>query len=390
MFGSWPKKACLILLAVAVAFLWLPVGADAAFSGTFWAYDPADYVHSFTVDGDTRTVLYLFDDINAMVYVNDGVEDYNIRTEDEFVFNPRADSTSAAVNLYYLGEFFYAINGAPSGGTIDVSDIMPGAKLTFDMQYRYRVTFYEPPDGTVNIYFRPCLACFGYDGTLKENLYGDTNTVTAEVAGDTVSGVYHTETFTLPDGCVYVAPYIQSTLNYPLDSEGTLEIGIQPWDFKMSCDINMLYEESETLKQIDDKLGRMEGTLEEIAGAADKEKNEASSSGDDNVGALAGAIPDKSEGFLTAMGNLVSAMSYDGVDAKLTVPAIVMPTIPGVMDSYRLTEGWVIDFGEWFEKFPADIMEVVRVVLTLGLVVYCFKELYDTIAYALTLRGGDQ
>lgn len=121
---------------------------------------------------------------------------------------------------------------------------------------------------------------------------------------------------------------------------------------------------------------------------AEKEKNETQSQGEGSVNDVSGAIEDKSAGFVSSIGNLVSAMSYNGTSCAWNFPALKLPSIEGVIPEIQLTEEQPIDFEYWVNKIPSNILLLVRSVLTIALIVYCFKELYNTISYVLTLKGG--
>lgn len=120
----------------------------------------------------------------------------------------------------------------------------------------------------------------------------------------------------------------------------------------------------------------------------ENEKNDAQSSGQGSVDDVSGAIEDKSAGFISAISNLVGSMSYNGTACAWSFPALKLPAIDGVMPEYQLTEEQPIDFEFWVNKIPADILLLVRSLLTIALIVFCFKELYGTISYVLTLKGG--
>lgn len=120
----------------------------------------------------------------------------------------------------------------------------------------------------------------------------------------------------------------------------------------------------------------------------ENEKNEAESSGQGSVDDISGAIEDKSAGFISSITSLVSSMSYEGTACAWSFPALKLPAIEGVMPEYQLTEEKPIDFEFWVNKIPADILLLVRSLLTIALIGYCFKELYSTISYVLTLKGG--
>ena len=118
------------------------------------------------------------------------------------------------------------------------------------------------------------------------------------------------------------------------------------------------------------------------------EKNEASQTGDDGVNELGSVIPNDSQGFIDSIGNLVSSMSYNGTDVGWKFPALKLPAIDGVMPEIKLTEEKEIPFEEWINKIPNGILTLVRSLLTVALIIYCFKELYSIISYVLTLKGG--
>lgn len=121
---------------------------------------------------------------------------------------------------------------------------------------------------------------------------------------------------------------------------------------------------------------------------AQNEKNETQTQGQSSVDDLSGAVDDKSSGFVNSIRSLVSAMSYNGTECAWTVPEVKLPAINGVMQEVKLMDSQPIDFAYWVNKIPSNILLLVRSLLTIGLIVYCFKELYSTISYVLTLKGG--
>lgn len=120
----------------------------------------------------------------------------------------------------------------------------------------------------------------------------------------------------------------------------------------------------------------------------ENEKNEAQNQGQGSVNDVSNAIEDKSAGFVSAISNMVSSMSYNGTYCAWSFPALKLPAIDGIMPEIQLTEEKPIDFEFWVNKIPADVLLLVRSLLTISLIVYCFKELYNTISYVLTLKGG--
>ena len=120
----------------------------------------------------------------------------------------------------------------------------------------------------------------------------------------------------------------------------------------------------------------------------ENERNETETQGKDSIDDVSGSIEDKSSGFVSSIQNLVSAMSYNGTACAWKFPSIKLPAIAGVMEERKLTDEMPIDFGYWVNKIPSNILLLVRSVLTIALIGFCFKELYSTISYVLTLKGG--
>ena len=89
------------------------------------------------------------------------------------------------------------------------------------------------------------------------------------------------------------------------------------------------------------------------------------------------------------MGGLVTSLSYNGTECVWKFSKITISAIPKVMSETVLIEEKDIDFGVWVDKIPANIITLVRNLFIVVIVVYCFKELYDTISYVLTLKGGN-
>lgn len=96
-------------------------------------------------------------------------------------------------------------------------------------------------------------------------------------------------------------------------------------------------------------------------------------------------IPDKSEGFISSLTNFVSAMSTTDTSCSITFPAITTPAIAGI-PSYTLSAEQEVDFSEAISLLPTSIMTLVQSLLTIALIIFAFKELYDTISEALTRR----
>lgn len=153
----------------------------------------------------------------------------------------------------------------------------------------------------------------------------------------------------------------------------------------------------EDLKQLSEQIKAeqeesntwLEKIFELLEKAPEEEKNQASTQGGNSVFEGTNAIEDKGQGFTNSLNGLVGSMSYNGTDCSWTFPTVKLPAISGVMSETTLIQSQDINFGMWIDAIPSDIMLLIRSLLTMALIVYCFKEFYDTIAYVLTLRGSD-
>ena len=118
------------------------------------------------------------------------------------------------------------------------------------------------------------------------------------------------------------------------------------------------------------------------------EKNEAQTSGSGASDDLAAAVPDQSAGFTKSLKTFVKAMSTTETECNLKMPAVVIPEIEGLFGKTSLIEEQDINFTQAISLIPPDIMAIVQALTTIGLIVFCFKELYNTIEYVLTMRKG--
>lgn len=121
----------------------------------------------------------------------------------------------------------------------------------------------------------------------------------------------------------------------------------------------------------------------------EQQKQEAQTQGGNSVSQGNSAIEDKGGDFASSLGGLTNSMSYTGTQCAWEFPEVKLPAISGVMDEVVLIRSQPIDFSVWVNAIPSGILLVVQSVCTIGLIVYCFKELYSTIAYVLTLRKDD-
>ena len=122
---------------------------------------------------------------------------------------------------------------------------------------------------------------------------------------------------------------------------------------------------------------------------SDDPSSDPGSIGEDLLNDLLNAIPDYSEGYVLALVDFSKAFSYEGTDCYLTLPALTMPEISGLIPEFEIMPEKQLDAVGMLGLFPPWIVTLVQSLLTVALIAYCFKELYDTISYFMTLKKGE-
>lgn len=263
------------------------------------------------------------------------------------------------------------------------------------------------------------VSCTFYGGNLPLDAYGlILYSTDGKVIGSDVRrtlGAYEklTDVFTIEVSIAEPCTVGRLAMAYDRTSGGNW--GNNGWAFGMNGDLELVYgdpddiaiqsqlsdlekkqeqmiaEQEETNKKIEEMIAEQEETnnkLDEIIAQPEQEKQEAGSTGNDAIDGLTSAIPADNDGVIAAMRKLSAAMSYTGTECKWKFPALYIPAIDGVTPRIDLSGEKDINFTEWINAMPADVIEVVRIIATIALILYCFKELYNLIKYILTMKGG--
>jgi hypothetical protein len=145
---------------------------------------------------------------------------------------------------------------------------------------------------------------------------------------------------------------------------------------------------NEKLDQMPDKIG---AKLEEHDTAV---KEEASTEGDDKINqateALKNALPVSS--IKDAITPLMTACNYQGTTSVWSFPAITIPAIPGLFDEMRLSEQQNFDLSTYADEYiPETLLQLVRYLMTAGLILFAIKELMSIISqiFGGSGSGGD-
>jgi len=136
-----------------------------------------------------------------------------------------------------------------------------------------------------------------------------------------------------------------------------------------------LEEQGKQIDELPDKIG------DEMQQVADNEKAEANSSGNGSVDQMIQIIPDYSTGLIEGVKTLAAAISYEGTECKLIMPALTIPTLKGVTtEPITFLDQQEVDLEIWFNRMPQKIMAAVRALFDLAVVGFCFYELYDLVS----------
>lgn len=126
-----------------------------------------------------------------------------------------------------------------------------------------------------------------------------------------------------------------------------------------------------------------------IQDIVDQENEKSESEGNKFVDQITGLVPNESQGFVNSMGSLVNVLSYDGTECVLTIPALTIPAIEPHFSEFTVLEPQQLDFEQYINMMPPNLLLLIRSLLTGALIVYCFKELYGVISYFFVLKGGE-
>ncbi len=297
-----------------------------------------------------------------------------------------AEIIGTSSHMQYGSTVFYANNIRESGNKI-YFDYSFGTSLssrayetvtyfTFSTSQNYGTLkiYVDLPYGTV--YSRPSYEGL-YDAQTSTRLTGlsglDGNTVVLSYTGYIPSKLYILQWFTY------------NTSSYPLDSLIMYDIVFTPID-KATQDI-IDNQNSNTQAEIEADKENTQAIIDNQNELAEQEKQEITDSGNQATDAV-DAIPNESEGFINALGTFVSTMSTTDTACSITFPAIKTPSFAGI-PAATLSEEKEVDFAAAISLIPSDIMKLIQALTTIALIVYCFKELYDTISEALTRKKAN-
>lgn len=401
---SRPIKAAALICVLCLAFCISVIPAFAAgapevisFSSiTPTIVDQGDNVYSFKYRLPIRPLWQVFRDGVKVFQSNTGLsyKSGDVGTADPELYRIRLFTTGV-----------YPSTGYAEGPVFDVTDFKRNSTISIDFGVQIRLDVATGGSSTLTFRTLSEPQVYWYDANFSCISVSTLDSVTCTYGAESPITIWPLRDrfqMTIPADAAYFVPVATVRVYDPDAGSITAIDSTQNEIFEVTINKDMIVDNSDTmyaienqLKELNDnvsdtneKLDDTNDKLDQIIEQPENEKEEASNEGGELADQLTGAMPDKSQGFMAALKELAGSMSYDGTEASLTFPAIVIPGIPGLFGSFQLSQEQKIDFSFWIQKLPGPILTLVQIVLTIALVVFCFKELYGMISYAMTLRGG--
>lgn len=406
---SRSRKASAVICVLLVVLCCV---APVAHASSWTTLVPADFIADTYYVGDFRYVVYDFQRSPLIVYyygsaTGQAMNYVNLVTNPDYSL--RWSFTSYPLGVRTTGG--PPLSNSSSGMiAIDASDFKPNASVSIisNLQLELDIRYWSNAEQlderysiTTDWIFAGYNSSGGYLGQVErhqESMLGTLQDVPDETFIVDIPINMELVFSEFSEQVSYIVPTCQVILSV-YEDEPDITIGSVQFScdsFSITSRTDMLLQDSLTLQEINDKLGETNDKLDDtndkldlIIQQPEQEKQEATDEGGEMVDQLTGALPNESQGFMDAIRQLADSMSYEGTEAKLTMPSISLPAIPGVMKSYKLSEEQQVDFRVWIQKMPDKLLTLVQVLCTLALVVYSFKELYGLISYAMTLKGGN-
>lgn len=247
---------CAVLSLVLFSFV-TPVRADIV--GT--SINAMDYVVDTTIVGDTKTVTFKFIGVNYCVNVwtqPSGVKSFCLGYTPGRPWSPTWPDacTGFSSRTYFFGSEAFDNKPAPSG-VLDVSDIMPGASLDLVLGYDMSFEYSEyNVSATGDLIYSQGAFFYDSDGSYVETIYFPEYRQDISLSGSEIFRFDFPASLTIPSGISYILPFV--SINMTMDSGyylNSCNVYFIPSSFEMSVDINMIYENSQTMDAIKDQLG---------------------------------------------------------------------------------------------------------------------------------------
>lgn len=236
-------------------------------------YNPSDYVSSISVSGDTKTVTFDFSSIASRFilweYFSDGTSEKSTMNGALSMYNLSSNLSRVYSMTFPLGYETYKEN-LDGGRGLDVSDICSGAELTFTCSWDVNASVVTNGNasGTTEdqgcvLIVRSYVMLFDANKNYMRSVQGVSKNIeianknSGSIAVDSESQVV------IPSNCAYIVPFYEVQITNFYLSTGQWRISISNTGFSFSTDINMIYENSQTMIDIKDAIGDLNSSIQD-------------------------------------------------------------------------------------------------------------------------------
>lgn len=241
----------------------------------------SDHVTDVVIDGNIKTVTFSFPDIKPLTNIWPQGQGFSKESfYGDYSYALPSGSFGLSARTFFGGVEAYVNNPAPLTGIFNVSDIMPGAPITLTMSFRYNFWF-DPDHPAVSVNAGHGYFSYDKDGNYLGQYYGEKRVIDFPYGGE-MGFVFSTNTdFILPNDVYYILPFTTLSFTFAqLGADDYMSYEVTGQGFSMSTDINMIYEDSETGKQIAEKLDEIidgpsdvTGDVDDIVGGTSDQKD---------------------------------------------------------------------------------------------------------------------
>lgn len=146
------------------------------------------------------------------------------------------------------------------------------------------------------------------------------------------------------------------------------------------------------LEELPNKIGdEFDASLES---AADKEKEEATSTGNKYINDLLDSVDIDSSSWLTAFDRLINVLTSTDTKCEITFPALSLPALELSGESSKeipLSREKKIDLtGAYIEYVPPVIRNLLKVTFTVAICIYLFREVSEFVLFCLGVGNNNE
>lgn len=264
LFRALPFILCLCLVLTA-----LSVSASAA-----EYLDPSDYLVDVTADGNTKIVHYEFDDRPWLITTWNNLTQAYIDYTGQVDYGVPTGAKQVLFKTYPFGGPVYGDTLPWNGVAFDVSDILPGSPIDFDLPFHFRMTWADNGAFGVTLTYRYGVAYYNSDGSYAGTIDGTDHTMSFISA----TGSRHeweaslSVAGTIPAKAHYIVPYIELDTVFDIAVIGAT-VSFGGGDCDLYIDVNTVIENSNMMQSINNKLDDIGNKLDDISGALNGDAN---------------------------------------------------------------------------------------------------------------------